>query len=330
MAKTLTATLALRDKFTKTLNKIDSSLAATVQRMEELKQKATAPAQAFNNLATKAQSAMSRMSNGIKSGMSAASNVVKTGASRIISLFGNFGNRISSALKLDSAKSAFSNTFNTFTSTAKRVMSNVVSSVQTGMAKVGMAIKASAPYFKQFGQDFKKGFVQSGQVAVGFGDKLLNATKVATIGSTLALAGLGKKIYDVAGGFDQQMARVNAITDEVGVSYADLRKKAIDLGAQTAFSAKEAAAGMEKMASAGFNTKEIYDSMAGVLALAAVSGGDVALAAENSASALRGFGLEASQAGHVADVFAQAAAKTNAEVADMGEMLCPTALKSVA
>ncbi|CAI3308015.1 phage tail tape measure protein [Enterococcus cecorum] len=321
MAKTLTATLALRDKFTKTLSKIDSSLAATVQRMEELKQKATAPAQAFNNLATKAQSAMRRLNNGIKSGMSAASNVVKTGASRIISLFGNFGNRISSALKLDSIKSAFSNAFNTFTSTTKRVMSNVVSSVQTGMAKVGMAIKASKPYFKQFGQDFKKGFVQSGQVAMGFGDKLLNATKVAAIGGTLALAGLGKKIYDVAGGFDQQMARVNAIADEVGVSYADLRKKAIDLGAQTAFSAKEAAAGMENMASAGFNTKEIYDSMAGVLALAAVSGGDVALAAENSASALRGFGLEASQAGHVADVFAQAAAKTNAEVADMGEAM---------
>ena len=156
MAKTLTATLALRDKFTKTLSKIDSSLAATVQRMEELKQKATGPAQAFNTLANKAQSAMSRMSNGIKSGMSAASNVVKTGASRIISLFGNFGNRISSALKLDNIKSAFSNAFNTFTSTTKRVMSNVVSSVQTGMAKVGMAIKASAPYFKQFGQDSKK------------------------------------------------------------------------------------------------------------------------------------------------------------------------------
>ncbi|CAI3371907.1 phage tail tape measure protein [Enterococcus cecorum] len=321
MAKTLTATLALRDKFTKTLSKIDSSLAATVQRMEELKQKATGPAQAFNTLANKAQSAMSRLSNGIKSGMSAASNVVKSGASRIISLFGNFGNRISSALKLDSAKSAFSNTFNTFTSTAKRVMSNVVSSVQTGMAKVGMAIKASAPYFKQFGQDFKKGFVQSGQVAVGFGDKLLNVTKVAALGGAAAVVGLGKKVYDVAGGFDQQMARVNAITDEVGVSYADLRKKAIDLGAQTAFSAKEAAAGMENMASAGFNTKEIYDSMQGVLALAAVSGGDVALAAENSASALRGFGLEASQAGHVADVFAQAAAKTNAEVADIGEAM---------
>ncbi|WP_420285528.1 phage tail tape measure protein [Enterococcus cecorum] len=189
------------------------------------------------------------------------------------------------------------------------------------MAKVGMAIKASAPYFKQFGQDFKKGFSQSAGVASKLSNVVLGAAAAAATGGAAALVGLGKKVYDIAGGFDQQMARVNAIADEVGVSYADLRKKAIDLGADTAFSAKEAAAGMENMASAGFNTKEIYESMGGVLALAAVSGGDVALAAENSASALRGFGLEASQAGHVADVFAQAAAKTNAEVSDMGEAM---------
>lgn len=321
MAKTLTATLALRDKFTKVLSKIDDSLAATVQRMEELKQRATGPAQAFNTLATKTQSAFSRMSNGIKSGLSAANTVVKSSTDRIISLFGNFGNRISSALHLDSVKSAFSSTFNSFTSTASRVMSNVVSSVQTCMAKVGMALKASKPYFKQFGQDFKKGFGQSADVASKVSNVVLGATVAAATGGAAALVGLGKKVYDIAGGFDQQMARVNAIADEVGVSYADLRKKAIDLGADTAFSAKEAAAGMENMASAGFNTKEIYDSMGGVLALAAVSGGDVALAAENSASALRGFGLEASQAGHVADVFAQAAAKTNAEVTDMGEAM---------
>ena len=47
----------------------------------------------------------------------------------------------------------------------------------------------------------------------------------------------------------------------------------------------------------------------------------MALASENTATALRGFGLEASEAGHVADVFARAAADTNAEVGDMGEAL---------
>ena len=63
------------------------------------------------------------------------------------------------------------------------------------------------------------------------------------------------------------------------------------------------------------------EAMPGLLDLAAVSGGDVALASENAATALRGFNLDASQSGHVANVFAKAAADTNAEVGDMGEAM---------
>ena len=76
---------------------------------------------------------------------------------------------------------------------------------------------------------------------------------------------------------------------------------------------------MELMASAGFNATEIMQSMPGVLDLAAVSGGDVALASETAAVAINAFGLEMSETGHVADVFAKAAADTNAEIEDMGD-----------
>ena len=44
---------------------------------------------------------------------------------------------------------------------------------------------------------------------------------------------------------------------------------------KTAFSARESAAGMENLASAGFNAQEILQAMPGLLDLAAVSGGDV-------------------------------------------------------
>jgi len=155
----------------------------------------------------------------------------------------------------------------------------------------------------------------------GMANSIINGVKKGVAVGSVALLGLGTAVYNVAGNFDEQMARVNSISDEVGVSFAELREQAIDLGAKTAFSATEAAGGMEAMASAGFNTQQIYDSMSGVLDLAAVSGGDVAMAAENAGAALNGFGLEASQAGHVADVFAMSAAKTNAEVGDMGEAM---------
>ncbi|HGF8425665.1 TPA: phage tail tape measure protein [Enterococcus faecium] len=138
---------------------------------------------------------------------------------------------------------------------------------------------------------------------------------------TTPLIGVGVTAAKVGGDFEEQMSRVKAISGATGDTFEQMKQQAIDLGAKTAFSAKESAAGMENLASAGFSAQEIMKAMPGLLDLAAVSGGDVALASENTATALRGFGLEASEAGHVADVFARAAADTNAEVGDMGEAL---------
>lgn len=138
---------------------------------------------------------------------------------------------------------------------------------------------------------------------------------------TVPILGAGIAAAKIGGDFEEQMSRVKAISGATGSSFDQLKQQAIDLGAKTAFSAKESAAGMENLASAGFDANEIMSAMPGLLDLAAVSGGDVALASENAATALRGFGLDASQAGHVADVFARAAADTNAEVADMGDAM---------
>ncbi len=146
--------------------------------------------------------------------------------------------------------------------------------------------------------------------------------QLAGVGMTAAVTtpiiGMGVAAAKIGGDFESQMSRVKAISGATGSSFDDLRQQAIDLGAKTAFSAKESAAGMENLASAGFNANEIMVAMPGLLDLAAVSGGDVALASENAATALRGFNLDASQSGHVANVFARAAADTNAEVGDMG------------
>uniref|UniRef100_UPI0035DA0DDC phage tail tape measure protein n=1 Tax=Enterococcus gallinarum TaxID=1353 RepID=UPI0035DA0DDC len=167
-------------------------------------------------------------------------------------------------------------------------------------------------------KDFKKN-TNSTMSAVG--DIMTSAGKTMTKAVTLPILGLTTVAAKVGGDFEEQMSRVKAISGATGQAFEDLRDQAIDLGAKTAFSAKESADGMENLASAGFDAKEIMAAMPGLLDLAAVSGGDVALASENAATALRGFGLEADQAGHVADVFAKAAADTNAEVADMGEAM---------
>ncbi|HGF8107012.1 TPA: phage tail tape measure protein [Enterococcus faecium] len=171
-------------------------------------------------------------------------------------------------------------------------------------------------------QDAVKTFEKNSNSMTTAVGKVMQGTGAAmTKYITTPLIGVGVAAAKVGGDFEAQMSRVKAISGATGDIFEQMKQQAIDLGAKTAFSAKESAAGMENLASAGFSAQEIMKAMPGLLDLAAVSGGDVALASENTATALRGFGLEASEAGHVADVFARAAADTNAEVGDMGEAL---------
>ncbi|EDP68573.1 hypothetical protein CAT7_04884 [Carnobacterium sp. AT7] len=160
-----------------------------------------------------------------------------------------------------------------------------------------------------------------GNTMTNVGGQMQSIGGKLTTGITLPLAGLTAAALTVGIAFEKQMSRVGAIAGATADELKQLTDQAKELGASTAFSASEVAAGMENMASAGFATTEILAAMPGVLDLAAVSGGDVALASEAAATAVRAFNLEASDTGHVADVFARAAADTNAEVADMAEAM---------
>lgn len=182
---------------------------------------------------------------------------------------------------------------------------------------------------------FKKGFKSALDDLQTFSDKSTKAgdkftalgSAMTTVGSSLTkyvttpLVGIGTAAFAVGNQFESQMSRVEAIAEEVGVTIEELEQQAMDLGATTSFSASEAALGMEQLASAGFTTEEIFKAMPGLLDLAASSGADLATASEIAASAIRGFGLEADAATHVADVFAEAAARTNAQTEDMGEAM---------
>lgn len=152
------------------------------------------------------------------------------------------------------------------------------------------------------------------------GSALEGAGQIMTRAS-VAIAGVATAAVKTTADFEAQMSRVQAISGATGEDLQALEDQAIQLGASTKFSASEAAQGMENLASAGFSTQEIMAAMPGMLDLAAASGEDLAASSDIAASTLRGFGLEAEQAGHVADVLAKNAADTNAAVADTGEAM---------
>lgn len=153
------------------------------------------------------------------------------------------------------------------------------------------------------------------------GDNISAIGGTLTTGVTVPVVGLVGAATAVGNEFEAQMSRVQAIAGATGEELNLLTEQALQLGAQTSFSATEAAEGMENLASAGFTTEEIMKAMPGLLDLAASSGSELATASEIAASAIRGFGLDASEAGHVADVFAEAAARTNAQTEDMGNAM---------
>lgn len=155
----------------------------------------------------------------------------------------------------------------------------------------------------------------------GLSTAMTSAGSTLTTNLTLPLVGLGTAAMKVGNDFEAQMSRVKAISGATGEELKSLKDLALQLGADTSFSASQAAEGMESLASAGFTVDEIMDAMPGLLDLAASSGADLGVSTEIAASAIRGFGLEASEAGHVADVFAEAAARTNAQTEDMGEAM---------
>lgn len=167
-----------------------------------------------------------------------------------------------------------------------------------------------------------------GKSAQEAGDKLSNigsstssVGKTLTLGVTTPIIGIGTAAVNAGMEFEAQMSRVQAISGATGEEFTQLNEQALQLGSDTAFSASEAAQGMENLASAGFNTTQIMSAMPGMLNLAASGGVDIATSSDIAASALNGFGLEAGQAGHVADVLASAASATNAGVTDMGAAL---------
>ena len=98
-------------------------------------------------------------------------------------------------------------------------------------------------------------------------------------------------------------------------------QQAKDLGRETQFSASQAAASQENLARAGFKTNEIISAMPGLLNMAAAEGMDLANAADIASSAIRGFGLDASEANRVADVLAKTSSASNTSIALLGESL---------
>lgn len=125
-----------------------------------------------------------------------------------------------------------------------------------------------------------------------------------------------------AADFEQAMSSVDAATHESAGNMDRLREAALKAGAETVYSATEAAGAIEALAKAGVSTNDVLrGGLDGALALAAAGQVDVAFAAEAAASAMTQFSLSGKDVPHIADLLAAAAGKAQGEVTDMAQAL---------
>jgi len=138
-------------------------------------------------------------------------------------------------------------------------------------------------------------------------------------GALLAGVGIAVKAFME---FDSAMSEVQASTHETSANMDLLRDAAINAGADTAFSAKEAAKGIDELAKAGVSTKDILGGgLTGALSLAAAGSLGVGESAEIAATAMTQFKLSGDKIPHLADLLAAGAGKAQGSVQDMGMAL---------
>jgi hypothetical protein len=108
---------------------------------------------------------------------------------------------------------------------------------------------------------------------------------------TTPLALLGKQAYNTASSFDSAMAEISARTGIVGEDLTKISDFALQMGADTAFSAQEAADGFLQLLSSGQSAEQAITTLSTVMDLAAASGEDLGQTADVLTDILAAFGL---------------------------------------
>ncbi len=150
----------------------------------------------------------------------------------------------------------------------------------------------------------------------GIARKALNLAGVAGLGA------IAVSVVKTGADFERSFNTAVAVAGVPGPELEKLRQLAVKLGADTAFSANEAAAGMLELSKAGISTSDI---MGGALknALDLATAGDLELAEASTvvSNAMNTFGIAGNDSARVADALAGAANASSADVRDLSQAL---------
>ena len=148
--------------------------------------------------------------------------------------------------------------------------------------------------------------------------KGMMASQIVTKGISL-LTGELKNAMNAGMQFEAAMSQVAAISGATDADLQLLTDTAKHYGETTMFSATQAAEALNYMALAGWDAQQSVDALGGVLDLAAASGMDLGAASDAVTDYLSAFGMQASQAGYMADLMAYAQSNANTSASQLAD-----------
>lgn len=177
------------------------------------------------------------------------------------------------------------------------------------------------------------------------GNTIQNAGKSLTKTVTAPIAGVGIAAVKTAADFEAGMSNVGAIigtvakedipeaikaAEKMGLSFKKssdptetamniLKAQAKELGATTAWSAKEVSEAMQYTGMAGWTAADNVAGLKGILDLASASGTDLARTSDIMTDAISAFGYKASDSAKFADTMTKACTSANVSVETLGE-----------
>ena len=177
-------------------------------------------------------------------------------------------------------------------------------SASTSLGQLSAKMQANADRFRDIGSSIRN-------VGVGM-----------TAGLTVPLVAAGSQAVSTAATFDDAMSQVSGALGDAGADMDGLRTLALQLGADTVFSATEAGQAMVELAKGGLTEADIKSgALEASMNLAAAGGLELATAANATVQSMGAFGLAAGDASVIANALAGSANASSADVADLTQAM---------
>lgn len=170
---------------------------------------------------------------------------------------------------------------------------------------------------------------QSAQKWAKVSDGLSQAGATMTMFATVPIVAAGAASVKLATDFESSMSRVAGALDDPAANMQELSDLALQMGADTIFSASESGAAMEELAKGGLTAADIKGgALATTMDLAAAGNLELADSANTVVQAMGAFELSAEDTSQAANALAGSAAASSADVADLTQGLSQVAAQA--